>query len=37
MQLVKKKLEKNKSVEQIADELEESVDVVRDIVKELIK
>ena len=35
MQLVKKKLEKNKSVEQIADELEESVDVVRDIVKEL--
>lgn len=37
MQLVKKKLEKNKRVEQIADELEESVDVVRDIVKELIK
>ena len=37
IQLVKKKLEKNKSVEQIADELEESVEVVQDIVKELIK
>lgn len=33
--LVRKKLEKGKSVSQIADELEETVDVIDDIIKNL--
>lgn len=37
MKQVKKKLEKNKSVEQIADELEETVPVIQEIIKELKK
>ena len=37
MKQVKKKLEKNKSVEQIADELEETVPVIQEIIEELKK
>ena len=35
--LVKKKLEKGKSIEQIADELEEDINVIQNTAEELMK